>query len=87
VSGEECIERLGKGVKIFFPKPITFLMRIAKDSSSSMKIGKHTKSMPAFSRKMRGATTERNEWHGTLGRFNALLDEVNRALGRSTNFE
>lgn len=77
MPGEEGLERLGKGVKIFFPKPITFLMHIAKDSSSSMKIGKLTKSMPAFSRKMRGATAERNEWHGALGRIDVLVDGGN----------
>jgi hypothetical protein len=43
VPGGEGLERLGKGIKNFFPRPITFLMLIAQDSSSSIKIGKTLK--------------------------------------------
>jgi hypothetical protein len=33
--------------------------------------------MPPFSKKMRGATAERNEWQGTLRNIDVLIDGGN----------
>ena len=35
----------------------------------------------------KGSTVNRNGWESTLGRLDAISDQINRALGRSTRTE
>ena len=35
----------------------------------------------------KGSTVNRNEWESILGRLDAITDEINRALCRSTGME
>ena len=35
----------------------------------------------------KGSTVSRNEWESTLGRLDAIADQINRALHRSTSIE